>query len=85
MAIPIDPHVNVPAIVFGGLSIIFALFSAWMAVETYLLVRGEHPITWYVRNYVSWHLGWAFFVVVIVSLAVGMGITHFVFDEAVHP
>lgn len=76
---------NVPAIVFGGLTGFAAIATVWFAVETVLLVRDPaHPITWYVRNYTSWHPGVFVVVVGLVAFGLGAGASHFVWD-AVRP
>ena len=76
---------NVPALLFGGLAVVFGVFSVWMGREAVLLRRGRKPITWYTRNYASWHPGWASLVIALIGFAVGSGVTHFVWDESDHP
>lgn len=76
---------NVPAIVFGGLAGVSAVATVWFAVETVLLIRDpEHAITWYVRNYTSWHPGVFSVVIALLAFTFGAAVAHFVWDQAVH-
>jgi succinate dehydrogenase/fumarate reductase cytochrome b subunit len=75
-------HLNVPAIVFGGLAGISAVATVYFVVETVLLLTGQQPITWYVRNLTSWHPGVAVLVVALLAFGLGAGISHFVWDAA---
>lgn len=75
---------NVPAIVFGGLAGITAIATVYFVVETVLLLSGAQPITWYVRNMTSWHPGVAVVVVALIAFVLGAGISHFVWDDALH-
>lgn len=71
---------NVPAIIFGGLAGISAVAAVWFVVEAVLLATGQQPITWYVRNAVSWHPGITVLVVALLGFALGAGVTHFAWD-----
>lgn len=75
---------NVPAIVFGGLAGFALIACVYFTIETILLVTGQQPITWYVRNLTSWHPGVAVLVVAVIAFALGAGIAHFVWDDALH-
>ena len=72
---------NVPAIVFGGIAGFSAIATVWFTVETILLATGREPITWYVRNYTSWHPGVFVVVVGLVAFGLGAGAAHFIWDN----
>ena len=71
---------NVPAILFGGLAGFALIALVWFSAETILLATGHEPITWYVRNYTSWHPGVFVLVATLLGFALGAGLAHFVWD-----
>lgn len=71
---------NVPAIIFGGLTGFTAIATVWFGTETILLATGHEPITWYVRNYTSWHLGVFAVAIALAGVALGAGAAHFWWD-----
>lgn len=71
---------NIPAILFAGAAAICAVFTVWFAVEALLLASGQVPITWYIRDAVSWRPGLAMVVSLVIAILLAMGVTHFVVD-----
>src|SRR2546429_1692183 len=45
----------VPEALFAGLAATSLVALGWFTLEVALLHEGKPPITWYVRNKVSWH------------------------------
>jgi hypothetical protein len=72
-------------ILFGGLSIVGAVATAWFIVETDLLEDREAPITWYTRNFLSWHPVAATAGACIATAALTAAVVHFVADREVKP
>lgn len=71
---------NVPALLFGGLAGFALIALVWFTAETILLATGGQPITWYVRNYTSWHPGIVVLVAALLGFALGAALAHFVWD-----
>lgn len=76
------PQLNVPVLLFAGLTGMAAITTAWFGLETFLLTKKKNPITWYVRNAISWHPYKTAAVTTLTGLAVGAAVTHFVADDA---
>lgn len=73
--------VLVPMILFGGLSVISAVLTAWFLIEADLLEDGKPPMTWYSRNYLSWHPWIAGFGSFVLGAAGAAAVVHFVADQ----
>jgi hypothetical protein len=71
----------VPVLLFGGLSVISAVLTAWFMVETNLLERRQPPITFYTRNFLSWHPWFAGVGSYLLGAASAAAVVHFVADQ----
>jgi hypothetical protein len=76
---------RIPAVLFGGLAGIALVATVWFAIEAVLLWTGQQPITWYVRNYISWQPGAVILVVALLAFTLGAAVTHFSWDVRHEP
>lgn len=75
----------VPVSLFAGFTAGAAIATYWFALETGLLLKDKAPITWYMRNKLSWHPLQTTLIAAGVASAATAAIVHFAADEEHNP
>lgn len=73
-------HPQIAGLIWLGIAGFLFIATLYCALEGYLYLTGQRPITMYVRNWDAGHLLIVFMVVGTLIFLLGMGVTHFVVD-----